>query len=367
VAAPGDDWSDEHLRRLFDEFAETWRQRAPLYASLAATVARDAELHRLLLHADPTQRLPVLLFAAVHDLLLAEPSAPLARWYPTLVRDPRPPREAALARTFTDFVREHHEPIVERLGTRSTQTNEIGRCGLFLPVLGLLAEEVGELGHLDVGASGGLNLLVDRYEYRYTDAEGTTTVLGSSPARIPVATRGAVPIPTELPTVTWRCGVDRRPIDVTDPGEARWLEACVWPDHVERFERLVAAIDIARASPPEVLAGDAVTSLAPAIERIGSDIHPVVTNSWVLNYLTSAERIAYLAELDRIGAERDLSWVYAEAPVHIPELPNRPDPANPHLTVLSLARWRDGRRTVDHLATCHPHGLSMRWRSSSPM
>jgi hypothetical protein len=165
-----------------------------------------------------------------------------------------------------------------------------------------------------------------------------------------------------MPTVTWRCGVDRRPIDVTDPDEARWLEACVWPDHVERFERLVAAIDIARTSPPELLAGDAVTSLAPAIERIGADTHPVVTNSWVLNYLTATERIAYLGELDRIGSERDLSWIYAEAPIHIPELPNRPDPGNPHLTVLSLARWRDGRRTVDHLATCHPHGLSMRWR-----
>ncbi len=149
---------------------------------------------------------------------------------------------------------------------------------------------------------------------------------------------------------------------MTDDDEAHWLEACVWPDQADRFHRLVAAIELARATPPELLAGDAVTSLAPAIERIGTHAHPVVTNSWVLNYLTPDQRIAYLGELDRVGAERDLSWVYAEAPAHIPELPNAPDPKSAHLTVLSMVRWRNGERHVDHLATVHPHGFWMHWR-----
>jgi hypothetical protein len=149
---------------------------------------------------------------------------------------------------------------------------------------------------------------------------------------------------------------------VTDEGEARWLEACVWPDQADRFHRLVAAIDIARANPPEILAGDAVASLGPAIDRIGRHAHPVVTNSWVLNYLRSEARLAYLAELERIGAARDLSWVYAEAPALIPELPNEPDPKSAHRTVLSMVRWRDGRRSVAHLATVHPHGFWMHWR-----
>jgi hypothetical protein len=136
----------------------------------------------------------------------------------------------------------------------------------------------------------------------------------------------------------------------------------VWPDQADRFHRLVEAIGIARTAPPELLAGDAVTSLAPAIERVASSAHPVVTNSWVLNYLTPDERVAYLAELDRIGAERDLSWVYAEAPALIPELPTGPDPKDPHRTVLSMVRWRNGQRTVQHLATCHPHGFWIHWR-----
>ena len=35
---------------------------------------------------------------------------------------------------------------------------------------------------------------------------------------------------------------------------------------------------------------------------------------------------------------------------------------DPHRTVLSMARWRGGRRTVEHLATCHPHGFWIHWR-----
>ncbi len=350
------------LIQPFREFAETWRSRAPLYSSIATTVSRDPEIAALLQRAPAPQRLPVLLFAAVHDLLLADPSAELAAWYPNLVEDPRPPDHPRLSKVFGSFVRDHVDEISHRLRTRSTQTNEVGRCALLLPAFGLISDEVGPLGHLDVGASGGLNLLIDRYEYHYTDRDGTTTTVGSSPVVIPTATRGPVPVPRSLPTVKRRCGIDRRPIDVTDPDEARWLEACVWPDHLERFERLAAAIELARDEPPELLAGDAVASLAAAVERLGTDVHPVVTNSWVLNYLTSEQRVGYLAELESIGAARDLSWVYAEAPIHIPELPNRPDPSNPELTVLSMVRWRASIRTIEHLATCHPHGRSMRWR-----
>ena len=34
--------------------------------------------------------------------------------------------------------------------------------------------------------------------------------------------------------------------DITDDDEARWLEACVWPDQTDRFERLKATIEMAR-------------------------------------------------------------------------------------------------------------------------
>ncbi len=355
--------SDAELVEHFSAFARSAHPRAPLYTALSNLAARDPAIYRLLGQAPPQQRLPVLLFASVHALLLEEPGHQLAQWYPNLTVDHRSPADRALAGVFTRFVTDHRTALEHLLATRTTQTNEVGRCAFLLPALGLIADEVGPIGHLDVGASGGLNLLLDQYRYNYRDERGATTSVGEdSIVVITCAVRGDVPIPTTLPTIVRRCGVDRNPIDVTDPTEAHWLEACVWPDQADRFARLVQAIELARRQPPELLAGDAVASLAPAIDRIGAGAHPVVTNSWVLNYLTSEARVAYLAELERIGAERDLSWVYAEAPAHIPELPNSPDPKNSHLTVLSMVRWRNGERLVDHLATVHPHGFWMQWR-----
>jgi len=379
VTGPSDDFDgrsesgpdDAELSRRFAQFSATSAPRAPLYAALSVGISRDPALHGLLATAPPTQRMPVLLFAAVHRLLLDEPGHPLASWYPNLTVDHRAPSDRALLPTFSAFVAERRDELVRILHRRTTQTNEVGRCALLLPAFGMLAAEVGPLAHLDVGASGGLNLLLDRYRYEYAprSANGiaaAVTVVGEpSPVVIRTETTGDVPFPATMPTVGTRCGIDRTPVDVTDDGEARWLEACVWPDQADRFHRLVEAIGIAREHPPELLAGDAVGSLAPAVERIARAGHPVVTNSWVLNYLTSAERVAYLAELERLGTAGDLSWVYAEAPALIPELPNEPDPVDPHRTVLSMVRWRNGERRVDHLASCHPHGFWIQWRGGS--
>jgi hypothetical protein len=364
VAATDDDsFDDPLLARQFAAFEATARTRAPLYAALAAGIAHDAGLSGLLASTPSTQRLPVLLLAAVHDLLLADPDHDLASWYPNLTAQPRRSDDPRLMPTFADFVAERSGALQRLLSTRTTQTNEVGRCGFLLPVLGIVAAEVGPLSVIDVGASGGLNLLLDHFEYRYRTTGGTTTTLGApSTVVIEVDLTGSVPVPTMLPTIVARRGIDLDPIDVSDESEARWLEACVWPDQADRFHRLVAAIGIARDHPPQVVAGDAVSTLRSVVEEMAGTGHPVVVNTWVLNYFTAEDRLDYLAELEHLGTEHDLSWIYAEAPSLVPELPTSPDPKGADRTVLSLVRWRRGIRTVDHLATVHPHGFWIDWR-----
>jgi hypothetical protein len=356
--------ADSELAHHFQASSVTSLPRAPLYSALSAGIARDPDLYRLLLHAPEPQRLPVLLFAATHDLLLKDPTHKLAKWYPNLTDQHRSPDDKELMSTFKGFVAGRSAAIAKLLATRSTQTNEVGRCSILLPALGLLSQEMGRLGHIDIGASGGLNLMLDSYEYHYKSENepASQKIGGPSSVVLQTGTTGAFPVPSAMPEIYSRCGVDRHPIDITDDGEARWLEACVWPDQRDRFHRLREAIAIAKQAPPEVLAGDAVASLQPTIEQVGRAAHPVVTNSWVLNYLTTRERVDYLAELDRIGSTRDLSWIYVEAPALIEGLPTAPDPKDPHRTVLSLARWRNGERSVEHLATCHPHGFWIQWR-----
>ena len=185
----------------------------------------------------------MLLFACVHDLLLAGPptTTASARYYPNLDADPA---AAIRCPAFRAFCAAHRDELAELLATRSTQTNEIGRCALLLPAFGLVAAEVGPLAHLDVGTSAGLNLLLDRYHYRYEPG---------GERRRAVARRADVRHPGRRPDPRRRCprsssgsGSTAHPSTSTTTSAARWLEACVWPDQTDRFERLRAALGIAR-------------------------------------------------------------------------------------------------------------------------
>lgn len=357
---------DRSLAQQFVNFASTSARRAPLYSAIARGIASDPALFRLLLHAPTEQQQPVLLLACTHHLVLDEPNSELAQWYPNLTADARSPDDPELLTVFRRFVESRTAELTWLLSVRTTQTNEVGRCGLFLPVFGHLEQEVGLLGHIDVGTSGGLNLLLDRYQYRFTgdgeDAASATIVGDDSPVIVEVSTRGPVPVPERMPVVGARVGIDRQPIDVGDPIEARWLEACVWPDQADRFHRLRAAIEMTAAARPPIRTADAIAALNGAVSEIGARSHPVVTNSWVLNYLTPLQRVAYLNELERLGQSQDLSWVLAESPALTPEIPVDLDVEGVDATMLTLVRWRAGERTVETLATCHPHGYWLHWR-----
>ena len=356
----------DELALRFRAFATDAYKRSPLYGHLAQHIADDPATCRLLLQAPEEQRLPVLLFACVHWLLLNEPGQALASHYPNLTPNqtfsPGPTIEAETIDPYPEFRAfcfRHEERLAALLATRSTQTNEVGRCATLLPVVDLVAGEVGPVAIVDVGSSGGLNLLFDRYEYRY-DPGGS--VGEPSPVVLPCGTRGDVRIPERFPSVAARIGLDRSPIDIADPDAARWLEACVWPDQADRFHRLHAAIGLAQIDPPDVRAGDAVTDLAATIGLVAGTGHPVVVNTWVLNYLSETQRVAYLDELDRFGAGSDLSWIYTEMPALVSGIPVPDDPGRAYRTVITLVRWRNGLRTVEHLADAHPHGWWITWR-----
>lgn len=351
---------DDLAERFRDFGRVSTRTRSPLYTRLAAGIAEDRDILGLLHHAPETQQLPVLLFAGVHFLLLHDRSAALALHYPNLSPGATPAGDPVAL--FRSFALDNQEQLLQVLTTRNTQTNEVGRCTQFLPAFGLLEREVGPLAHVDVGTSAGLNLLLPRFAYEYLPG-GSVQPAEPSPVVLRCDARGerAVPLPGAMPVVTRSVGIDMAPIDVLDDDAVMWLEACVWPDQADRFERLVNVIGMARRNPPDVRRGDAVRGLAAVVSEVATEGHPVVTNSWVLNYLPHDVRLAYVAELDRIGAERDLSWVIAEAPSETPGLPVPTTEPPEQITVITLVRWRGGLRTAQRLATTHPHGYWVKW------
>ena len=86
---------------------------------------------------------------------------------------------------------------------------------------------------------------------------------------------------------------------------------------------------------------------------------PSITTTWVLNYLTADERRAYVDSLDELGRAQDASWIFAEMPMLVPELPVVD--VTESQTALVLVRWRDGVRSVDHIGIAHPHGYWLHW------
>ena len=355
--SPADDSAVPECRQLFHDFART--ADAPLYAAIAAGIAEDDEVATMLLAAPPPQRLPVLLFAAVHWMLLTDPSVPLARFYPNLTDTGDAPAAEAFP-AFRAFCRDHADELDELLRTRRTQTNEIGRTALFVPPLAQLAGERGVLAQVDVGASAGLNLLIDHYDFAYSP--GGTLTAGST-VTITCGTRGDVPVPAVHPPIAASIGVDTNPIDVRDADQARWLEACVWPDQVVRFERLRAAIEIAIRVGVDVRRGDATAAVAGLVAEAAASGHPVVTTSWVLNYFSAAARQQFVAALDEAAESIDFSWIYVESPPLCPELPGMP-PARSGAkqpTALVVVRWHRGRRDAVHLGDAHPHGRWLHW------
>ncbi len=328
--------------------------RAPLYARLAAGLAEQPAALAILARAPATHRAPVGLFAAVHDRLLAEPGEELAAWYPNLTDHPRTDDPVP---AFVAFCRAHRDELVELVAGRVPQTNEIGRSALLLVGLADVASRSGPLAHLDVGASAGLNLLLEHYGYDYSGHRlgGDRLVLacevGGGPGNLPEA----------IPGFATHQGLDANPVDLTDPDQVRWLEACVWPDQTDRFERLRAAIEIGREQGVSVRRGDAVTDLADALDALGGQGHPVITTSWVLSYLSGRHRADFVAALSERGRRQDLSWVYLEAPAYAPGLPRPASAGDPELTALTVVEWRGGKQSVRQLATCHPHGYTLRW------
>lgn len=344
----------DDLARRFAEFARAFEVGAPLYARIAERVAREPEVLDLMSVTPETQRVPVLLFASAHHLLLAEPSHPLAGHYPNLDRaNP----EGDVTDHFVDFVLSRPEPMRDLLATRSTQTNEIGRCNWFLFPMSILNDEVGPLARVDIGSSAGLTLLAPHIGY---DVRPGGVIASGSPLTIVCDVRGEPPLPSRAPDVVWSVGVDASPIDVHDDDQVRWLEACVWPDQVERFTRLRSAVALARVHDVHVEKGDAVDDATRFIEQARDHGHPVVTTSWVLNYLSGERRLGFVEALDRIGATTDLSWVIAESPKETPELPGHAG-SDELITVITLVTWRRGRRSVNRLATTHPHGHWVNW------
>ena len=274
------------------------RGNSPVYEQLTSAIAEDSRLIAMLDQLEPEKRQPNLLLAAV-------------RYHDGPVDDPD------LCRSW--LVR-HWEAVSTTMLARRTQTNEVGRCATLLPVLARIAAETGPdvpLSLIEVGASAGLCLYPDRLRYRYDGGEPIGDQ--ASPVRLDCDTGGQITAPTSVPAVRWRAGIDLNPVDVADPEQVRWLECLIWPGRSERVRRLRGAIELARADPPELIAGDLVEQLSWLVSRAPTGSVPVVFHSAVLAYLPSERRQRFV----RVVRELPVRWISNEGRAVLDEVAER--------------------------------------------
>jgi hypothetical protein len=227
------------------------------------------------------------------------------------------------------------------------QTNEVGRSAVLMAGLLQAVERFPlPVELLELGASAGLNLLLDRYGY---DLGGLHAGDPASPLQLRPEWQGPPP-PAGRVEVAARAGVDLSPLAPRTDGER--LIAYVWPDQRQRLDQLERAISIASASGVAVAEGDAADWLEAQLSTPQPEGRlRIVLHSLAYQYFPSETQAAVTAAMEAAGAHagaaRPLGWVRFE------KLPEEDRHS------LRLRLWPGGEDRL--LAWAHPHGRSVEW------
>jgi hypothetical protein len=273
---------------------------------------------------------PLQLLGGLHYLALTEGVDP---W-----RDPVP------------VLRERRDWLKRFVRTQGVQTNEVQRSWMLVPCFLEIARRTGveTLDLIELGPSAGLNLVWDRYRYRY--AQGRW---GPDDAPLELTGEERRQVPGDLlrliPRVRHRRGIDLAPLDVTRPGDALLLKAFVWADQHDRLERLDRAVETLRTEPPHLEQGDIVARLPELLaERLPGAL-TVVFQTAVRGYLSPESWRHLLVALDEAGRRFPLALISV----------SRPAPGEHRHWGLWLRVWPDGEKHL--LAHAGFHGQWLEW------
>ncbi len=229
------------------------------------------------------------------------------------------------------------------------QTNEVARSGMLLPGFLLVARETGlPLSINEIGSSAGLNLVFDRFHYDYG---GKSWGDAASPVRLaPEVRRDAPPLEGDM-AIASRAGSDIAPVDISEESQRQRLLSYVWADQALRFQRIEAAIGLARDANVSVEAADAATFVRERLAARREGEAFVLFHSIMWQYMPQASKDAINAALDEAGKS-------ATSASPIARLRMEPLGEAPHAT-LSLTMW-PGDETR-RLAKCDYHGRWIEW------
>lgn len=339
----------EKMSQWFFRFAEQ-TAGSPMYCFLSKTISKSVELLNIASKADVTQPAPNLFLAAVNYLVAKSPNEELAKYYPNLGGSFEASQE--MFTVFTSFCKKYEDQIINLIKTRLVQTNEVQRCALLLPGLSVVSKLAGspKIALIDVGASGGLNLLMDQAYVKYSD--GMQTGPMNSSLQLECELKGTTLHGFKnVLRIASRIGIDLNPVDLLNPNEREWAMSLLWPDQPERLKRFKTALQLLSNTKILLHKSNANTVLPDVLTEIPHDQQICVMHSFTLNQFSDSDRKSFdqileVASVNRNIWRMSLEWIGTENPELI-------------ITEYSSGKINSSKK----LAECHGHGEWIRWKS----
>jgi hypothetical protein len=241
-----------------------------------------------------------------------------------------------------------HADVFQTYLASAPQTNEVMRSAALMP--GLL--KIAELTQLpldlyEIGASAGLNLIADRYRYRFDN-----NVWGdpSSPVSIEPQWQGPLPPLDAVLKIDARQGCDLNPNDLRSKDAQQRLLSYVWADQDARLQRLSGAISLWQLDPPAIARADAAQWLESSrITLADNGKARVLFHSITWSYFAEEMQQRISTFMQQCGASATVDAPLAWLRYELGECG----------ATLRLMLWPTGGDIL--LATGHPHGANITW------
>lgn len=337
-------WQAEHLIR-----ADAPCNARVVRALIAVLETETAFARRMKHWAGLTLRdaMPLRAAGALHHLLLSGEDRRLAQVYAGTTTD-----QSSVDRIVVDLAQKYDTLLLPWLDG-PPQTNEAGRSASVMAGLLWLSEHIGPKFALnEIGASAGINTMMDRYAY---NLGGTLAGPPASLMQIKPEWRGDAP-PANPVEITGVKGCDINPVDLSDPAAALRLKAYIWPDATIRMSRMDAAIALAAEQRPDIIKQDAAEFVRGILaEDQPSGVTRALFHTVMWQYMPEATTDAITTMMEQAGqsatAERPLAWISVET--------NRAT----YNHELNVRFWNGsaGDGETHLLAQAHPHGAWVEW------
>lgn len=326
---------------------------AELLAAGASALRRGGHTRDLLADwpGNPfTDALPTRVLGALNAAVLKMQDVDLVRAYP----GPGRVGDGAAAWAAGErFIHANTEWINQWLAS-PPQTNEVARSAALLSgLLTIAGQHTQPIDLLELGASAGLNLNLDRFRYEL----GTWNWGGDSEVKIAAQWFGPPPSFIGSLHIVGRSGCDQSPLDVLSSDDRLRLSAYIWADQHDRAERLQAAMRIAARLPPRIERRDAADWIEEQLADTRHDRLTVIYHSIFYHYLSRPvrERIAAAVQLAgaRATSRSPIAWLKFEFEAAIG------GPTDSRRCVLEITHWPGPNRRL--AAVVDPHGRSVHW------